>query len=323
MEMNGAFLLHFLIWTFIMVLLITIGVVGYWSLQYRQFSAAMQDTIARCGTFHVGKGPANEINNPEIMNLIHKYHNVWVVEPVPNLASYNGATLTDKAVHVIVGNKGMRQITLTDFESANGNGRSSFTGLKRTKVTPDYLYNKREMGAPSKAELAASYNNGESVEGIKPQYLNLSSFDANWLDDLLSVNSYPSGWMNHSLTSDIAKKNKLYYPSKDHYFFNGVRNFKDNESYEFARDNIWNLLIEANGNREPQTKYAGQVAYTIVPNVKQISHDRYNADGLRAGTALFAFNLRLFNSGGTIQLVTNQVRSVATTGPNADVPLYT
>ena len=89
MEMNGAFLLHFLIWTFIMVLLITIGVVGYWSLQYRQFSAAMQDTIARSGTFHVGKGPAYEINNPEIMNLIHKYHNVWVVEPVPNLASYN------------------------------------------------------------------------------------------------------------------------------------------------------------------------------------------------------------------------------------------
>ena len=338
--MNGAFMIHLVIWMMIIAFMISIGIVGFWTIQYRQFSAAMQDTIARCGTFHQGKGDANVINNPEIMDLIHRYHDIWVVEPVPNLSSYNGATLNTRAIHGIVGDQGMKTITMNDFESSMGKGRSSFNGLRRTKVQPDYLYNKLEpvtniygkLEKPertmlSKTEAAANYNSGGSVKGIKPQYLDLTGFNANWLAGVLNDQDMPhisqyGELSKHGLepSDNVSSEDSFYYPldtkDKNHYWFNGVEHFGQ-DGYRMADANIWNYFVALNGNMEPQTKYAGQVAYIIVPNVNP--DGKKNTNSLAVGTALFTFNLKWLSNKGNIQLVTNQVRSVATRGVNADV----
>lgn len=304
--------MNLIIFIMILALLFTLFEISFNVVQYRQFEAAAQQTIARIGTFHSGGGDARMINNPELINLINKYDDKWMIEPVPNLSNYNGTTVNSQTAEFLIGKQRMKSVNLNDYESANGEGRE--------KVTADFFYNKGDHGQnfskETRENLAAAYNSNGALHGIDPQYLDLSTFDGRWFVSQLPAKQGLAKWKNGNpdVTNVVGASDSLYYPGKQNAAFNGVTVEKTKDgnisAYRMADANLWNTMIQLNGNQEPQTRYAGQVAYMIVPNLN--SNGKANTTKLSVGFAfrMFAYQLSNFNSRGNVLTATNQIRSL-------------
>lgn len=311
LELNASYLMNLVIFIMVLALLFTIFEISFNVVQYRQFEAAAQQTVARVGTFHSGGGNAQSINNPELISLINKYGGKWIIEPVPNLANYNGTTVNSQTAEFLIGKHRMKSVNLNDYESVNGEGRK--------KVTADFFYNKgdhgRNFSKETRESLAASYNSNGALRGVDPQYLDLSDFDGRWFVSQLPAKQGLSKWNNGNpdVTNVVGASDSLYYPSKKNTEFNGVTVEKTKDgisSYRMANANLWNTMIQLNDNHEPQTRYAGQVAYMIVPNLSP--NGKANTGNLSVGFAfrMFAYQLSNFNSRGNVLTATNQIRSL-------------
>lgn len=309
LEFNASFITNLIIFAMCVALLLSIFMVSYEVVQYRQFEAAVQQTMARTGTFHKGGGNAQVINNPELISLINKYGDKWVVEPVPNLSNYNGTTINSRAAEFIVGKKRMKTVNLNDYESANGEARK--------KVTADFFYNKgdheKNFSRNTREALAAAYNSNDALHGVDPQYLDWSDFDSRWFISQLPASQGLRRWNNGNpdISNVVGASDSLYYPSKRNASYNGIDFEKSQDgirSYQMASPNLWNTMISLNDNREPETRYAGQMAYLIIPN--ESPNGKSNSRSMTTGLSWFAFNISNFNTRGSVQTVTNQIRSL-------------
>lgn len=304
LEQVSSFVFHILIWALLLFILVLITVMGFEYMQYNRFSTAIQETLARSGPLHRGGGDPAVINNPEVIKMIHKYGNRWVIEPVPNLSAVDGTTLSPngiKAYFTKSGLSGSQQqkmlstINLSDFEKPNGQ--------RISKLTPGYLYGKTigtsEASKDVRQRMTNDYNvggNTDYLSSIKPQYFDFDDFDAQYL-------------VNHT-PSYRDKNNEL----------NRVTWVNDGSGYSFPNFNSWSWFVRQNVKGDnsrlvtyPVVKYGGDVSYMIVPNV--------NTDGKLLGGSIiaggdstkqvFGWSTKLINGQGHIYSAKNQIRSEA------------
>lgn len=307
LEFNASFIINLMIWFMLIVFLLAGMVVGFTAIEYQRFNTAVQETVARTGTFHVNQGKYADkpfvINNPEILEVIKNYGYRWVIEPIPNLTAYDNSTLTTKGVSsVLTDDREAKTVNLSDYEHVNGS-------RKLGKVSGAYFYDKLQQPNPSQGlcqNVADMYNTNQSIVNyVRPQYLDLSDYDANKVASFYKI-------------GDTTK----YNPTKETQEFNGVvvKPFMSTNSFEkstlngysFTKENPWSKFVMANGS-EPHVKYASQVAYVIVPNSDPRGNN--NSSYMPIGAWKFMINSSIFNSKGKVQLVTNQIRSIGNAKP--------
>lgn len=288
---------HIVLWVLLVFLLVLITVMGFEYIQYNRFSTAMQETLARSGPLHRGGGDPAVINNPEVIKMIHRYGDRWVIEPVPNLSAADGTSLSPRGVQAYFRGSSLSRkqqgqtlmkINLSDFEKPNGQ--------RISKLTPGYLYGKTIDADVSKyirQLMANDYNSGTSMSYfpmIKPQYFDFDEFDAQYLVDHTS--SYRD------------KKSEL----------NHVTWLNDNSGYSFPGSNAWSWFtrrnVEGNGTY-PVVKYGGDVSYMIVPNVniKGQILGGYSTHGGDPAKQPFGWSTKLINGQGHVYSAKNQIRS--------------
>lgn len=282
---------------------------GFEYIQYNRFSTAMQETLARSGPLHRGGGDPAVINNPEVIKMIHRYGDRWVIEPVPNLSSVDGTTLSPKGVRAYFRRSGLSgnqqrqalmQINLSDFEKPNGQ--------RISKLTPGYLYGKTlgasEASKDIRQRMADDYNAGKNTnyfDSIKPQYFDFDDFDAQYL-------------VNH--TPSYRDKNSE---------LNRVTWVNDGSGYSFPNFNSWSWFARQNVKPEseisedsrsvtyPVIKYGGDVSYMIIPNIniKGQMLGGYSTHGGDPTKRAFGWSTKLINGQGHVYSAKNQIRSEA------------
>lgn len=290
---------HIVLWVLLVFLLVLITVMGFEYIQYNRFSTAMQETLARSGPLHRGGGDPAIINNPEVIKMIHRYGDRWVIEPVPNLSAADGTSLSRSGVLAYFRRSSLSKnqqrqavlkINLSDFEKPNGQ--------RISKLTPGYLYGKTIDADESKYSrqlMANDYNSGTGIRYFyetKPQYFDFDEFDAQYLVDHTS--SYRD------------KKSEL----------NHVTWLNDNSGYSFPDFNAWSWFTRRNvmGNgMYPVVKYGGDVSYMIVPNVniKGQMLGGYSTHGGDPAKQPFGWSTKLINGQGHVYSAKNQIRSEA------------
>ena len=302
LEQVSSFIFHIMIWALLLFILVLITVMGFEYMQYNRFSTAMQETLARSGPLHRGGGDPAVINNPEVIKMIHKYGNRWIIEPIPNLSAVDGTTLSPNGIMAYFAKsdlsgsqqqKVLSTINLSDFEKSNGQ--------RISKLTPGYLYGKTtgtsEVSKNIRQQMANDYNIGGNISylnSIKPQYFDFDNFDAQYLVD-------------HS-PSYRDKNNELN------------RVTWVNDGYSFPNSNAWSWFTRQNAKGDdsrlvtyPVVKYGGDVSYMIIPNV--------NTDGKLLGGSIiaggdptkqaFGWSTKLINGQGHVYSAKNQIRSEA------------
>lgn len=299
LEQVSSFMFHIVLWVLLVFLLVLITVMGFEYIQYNRFSTAMQETLARSGPLHRGGGDPAVINNPEVIKMIHRYGDRWVIEPVPNLSAVDGTTLSPKGARAYFSGSSLSRkqqvqtlmkINLSDFEKPNGQ--------RISKLTPGYLYGKTIDADASKyirQLIAKDYNSGGNTRYfymIKPQYFDFDEFDAQYLVDHTS--SYRD------------KKSEL----------NHVTWLNDNSGYSFPGSNAWTWFTRGNvtdNGMYPVVKYGGDVSYMIVPNVniKGQMLGGYSTHGGDPAKRPFGWSTKLINGQGHVYSAKNQVRSEA------------
>lgn len=287
----------------------TIMMMGFWFIQYQRFTNAMQETVARVGTFHKGSGSPVYINDRHIIDLIHAYHDQWVIVPVANPSSYDPNSLSRGAIEgnlIPVGvNSGVTVSLLNHSDNA--------------PIQANDLVGRTYNGNDS--QVAASDYNGNrdlrwnSLKLIELKYWNLNNFDSQ---------AYMDGaYHGFSTKERIDKINKL-----------NVQWNNDKSGYSLPDNVLWNNLIRLNGGREPRAQYARDLSYIVIPNnelkddysgsaINQRAHDQKffdritwipwfgndskNNDHKKIDHA--TWGTKLLNSHGEIIDVSNQIRS--------------
>lgn len=294
---------HIVLWVLLLFLLVLITVMGFEYIQYNRFSTAMQETLARSGPLHRGGGDPAVINNPEVIKMIHRYGDRWIIEPVPNLSAVDGTTLSPRGVQAYFNRSSLSEnqqeqalmkINLSDFEKPNGQ--------RISKLTPGYLYGKTidaNASKDSRQLMANDYNSGTNMRyfyTIKPQYFDFDEFDAQYL-------------VNHT-SSYRDKKSEL----------NHVTWLNDNSGYSFPNSNAWSWFTRQNAEDDgsrlttyPVVKYGGDVSYMIVPNinVKDQMLGGYSTHGGDPAKRPFGWSTKLINGQGHVYSAKNQIRSEA------------
>lgn len=309
LEYNTSAIFHLLMWIVLIYFLMTIMMMGFWFIQYQRFTNAMQETVARVGTFHKGSGDPLYINDRHIIDLIHAYHDQWVIVPVANPSSYDPNSLSRSAIEgnlIPVGkNSGVTVSLLNHSDDAH--------------IQANDLEGRTYNGNDS--QMAASVYNGNrdsrwsSLGLIELKYWNLNNFDSqaymdgtyhglSTKDRTLDVNSQTVSWNN------------------------------ENNGYSLPDNVLWNKLIQENGGREPRTQYARDLSYIIIPNnalktdysgsaINQHAHDQGFADRITWKSWFgndsknndpkkldrATWGTKLLNSHGEIIDVSNQIRS--------------
>lgn len=294
----------------------TIMMMGFWFIQYQRFTNAMQETVARVGTFHKGSGDPLYINDRHIIDLIHAYHDQWVIVPVANPSSYdpNNLSLSDPSSYnpnslslsaikdnlILVGkNSGVTVSLLNHSDNA--------------PIQANDLVGRTYNGNDS--QVAASDYNGNrdlrwnSLELIELKYWNLNNFDSQ---------AYMDG-AYHGLST----KERTYDINHQKVQWNGEN------GYSLPDNKLWNDLIQSNGGHEPRTQYARDLSYIIIPNnalkddpsgsaINQRAHDLGFADRITwkswfgndsKNNDHATWETKLLNSHGEIINVSNQIRS--------------
>lgn len=287
----------------------TIMMMGFWFIQYQRFTNAMQETVARVGTFHKGSGDPLYINDRHIIDLIHAYHDQWVIVPVANPSSYDPNSLSRSAIEgnlIPVGvNSGVTVSLLNHSDNAH--------------IQANDLAGRTYNGNDS--QMAASVYNGNrdsrwsSLELIELKYWNLNNFDSQAYMD----GAY-HGFSTNDRTLDINGQ--------------AVRWNSEKSGYSLPDNRLWNNLIQSNDGREPRTQYARDLSYIIIPNnalktdysgsaINQRAHDQGFADRITWKSWFgndsknndpkkldhATWGTKLLNSHGEIIDVSNQIRS--------------
>lgn len=309
LEYNTSAIFHLLMWIVLIYFLMTIMMMGFWFIQYQRFTNAMQETVARVGTFHKGSGNPLYINDRHIIDLIHAYHDQWVIVPVANPSSYDPNSLSQGAIEgnlIPVGvNSGVTVSLLNHSDNAH--------------IQANDLAGRTYNGNDS--QMAASVYNGNrdsrwsSLGLIELKYWNLNNFDSqaymdgtyhglSTKDRTLDINGQTVSWNN------------------------------ENNGYSLPDNVLWNKLIQENGGREPRTQYARDLSYIIIPNnalktdysgsaINQHAHDQGFADRITWKSWFgndsnnndpkkldrATWGTKLLNSHGEIIDVSNQIRS--------------
>ncbi len=309
LEYNTSAIFHLLMWIVLIYFLMTIMMMGFWFIQYQRFTNAMQETVARVGTFHKGSGDPLYINDRHIIDLIHAYHDQWVIVPVANPSSYDPNSLSWSAIEgnlIPVGvNSGVTVSLLNHSDNAH--------------IQANDLAGRTYNGNDS--QMAASVYNGNrdsrwsSLELIELKYWNLNNFDSQ---------AYMDGAYHGFSTKDrIDNINNLEVDWN-----------ADKSGYSLPHNRLWNELIQKNGGREPRAQYARDLSYIIIPNnalkddhsgsaINQHAHDQGFADRITWKSWFgndsknndpnkidrATWGTKLLNSHGEIIDVSNQIRS--------------
>lgn len=287
----------------------TIMMMGFWFIQYQRFTNAMQETVARVGTFHKGSGSAFYINDRHIIDLIHAYHDQWVIVPVANPSSYDPNSLSRSTIEgnlIPVGvNSGVTVSLLNHFDDA--------------RIQANDLAGRTYNGNDS--QMAAIDYNGSrdsrwnSLRLIELKYWNLNNFDSQ---------AYMDG-AYHGLST---KDRTLNINGQE------VRWNSEKNGYSLPDNRLWNNLIQSNDGREPRTQYARDLSYIVIPNnalkddysgsaINQHAHDQGFADRITWKSWFgkdsknndpkkldhATWGTKLLNSHGEIIDVSNQIRS--------------
>lgn len=308
LEYNTSAIFHLLMWIVLIYFLMTIMMMGFWFIQYQRFTNAMQETVARVGTFHKGSGDPLYINDRHIIDLIHAYHDQWVIVPVANPSSYDPNSLSRSAIEgnlIPVGvNSGVTVSLLNHSDNAH--------------IQANDLAGRTYNGNDS--QMAAIDYNGSrdsrwnSLRLIELKYWNLNNFDSQ---------SYMDGTY-HSLST----KERTYDINHQKVQWNGEN------GYSLPDNRLWNQLIQSNGGREPRAQYARDLSYIVIPNnalkndysgsaINQRAHDQGFADRITWKSWFgkdsknndpkkldhATWGTKLLNSHGEIIDVSNQIRS--------------
>lgn len=309
LEYNTSAIFHLLMWIVLMYFLMTIMMMGFWFIQYQRFTNAMQETVARVGTFHKGSGDPLYINDRHIIDLIHAYHDQWVIVPVANPSSYDPNSLSRGAIEgnlIPVGvNSGVTVSLLNHSDDAH--------------IQANDLAGRTYNGNDS--QMAASDYNGNrdsrwnSLRLIELKYWNLNNFDSQ---------SYMDGTY-HSLST----KERTHDINNQEVHWNNEKN-----GYSLPDNVLWNNLIRLNAGREPRAQYARDLSYIVIPNnalkndysgsaINQRAHDQGFADRITWKSWFgkdsknndpkkidhTTWGTKLLNSHGEIIDVSNQIRS--------------
>lgn len=309
LEYNTSAIFHLLMWIVLIYFLMTIMMMGFWFIQYQRFTNAMQETVARVGTFHKGSGDPLYINDRHIIDLIHAYHDQWVIVPVANPSSYDPNSLSRSAIEgnlIPVGkNSGVTVSLLNHSDDAH--------------IQANDLAGRTYNGNDS--QMAASVYNGNrdsrwsSLGLIELKYWNLNNFDSQ---------SYMDG-RYHGLST----KERTHDINIQEVHWNS-----ENNGYSLPDNALWNDLIRSNAGREPRTQYARDLSYIIIPNnalktdysgsaINQHAHDQGFADRITWKSWFgndsknndpkkldhATWGTKLLNSHGEIIDVSNQIRS--------------
>lgn len=308
LEYNTSAIFHLLMWIVLIYFLMTIMMMGFWFIQYQRFTNAMQETVARVGTFHKGSGDPLYINDRHIIDLIHAYHDQWVIVPVANPSSYDPNSLSRGAIEgnlIPVGvNSGVTVSLLNHSDDAH--------------IQANDLAGRTYNGNDS--QMAASDYNGNrdsrwnSLRLIEFKYWNLNNFDSQAYMD----GKYPG----------LSTKERTYDINHQKVQWNGEN------GYSLPDNKLWNDLIQSNGGHEPRTQYARDLSYIIIPNnalkddysgsaINQYAHDQGSADRITWKSWFgkdsknndpkkidhATWGTKLLNSHGEIINVSNQIRS--------------
>lgn len=286
----------------------TIMMMGFWFIQYQRFTNAMQETVARVGTFHKGSGDPLYINDRHIIDLIHAYHDQWVIVPVANPSSYDPNSLSLSAIKdnlIPVGENSGVTVSLLNHSDNDHIQANDLVGRTYEGNDP---------------QMAASDYNGNrnlrwnSLKLIELKYWNLNNFDSQ---------SYMDGTY-HSLST----KERTYDINHQKVQWNGEN------GYSLPDNKLWNDLIQSNGGHEPRTQYARDLSYIVIPNnalkndysgsaINQRAHDQGFADRITWKSWFgkdsknndpkkidhATWGTKLLNSHGEIIDVSNQIRS--------------
>lgn len=308
LEYNTSAIFHLLMWIVLIYFLMTIMMMGFWFIQYQRFTNAMQETVARVGTFHKGSGNPLYINDRHIIDLIHAYHDQWVIVPVANPSSYDPNSLSQSAIE---GN-------LIQFGKNSGVTVSLLNHSDNAPIQANDLVGRTYNG--NDPQMAASDYNGnrelrwDSLGRIELKYWNLNNFDSQAYMD----GAYP-GLSTKERTDRIN---------------NQEVDWNNENGYSLPDNVLWNELIQKNGGREPRTQYARDLSYIIIPNnalktdysgsaINQHAHDQGFADRITWKSWFgndsknndpkkidhATWGTKLLNSHGEIIDVSNQIRS--------------
>lgn len=286
----------------------TIMMMGFWFIQYQRFTNAMQETVARVGTFHKGSGDPLYINDRHIIDLIHAYHDQWVIVPVANPSSYDPNSLSRSAIEgnlIPVGvNSGVTVSLLNHSDDAH----------IQANDLAGRTYNEND------SQMAAIDYNGSrdsrwnSLRLIELKYWNLNNFDSQ---------AYMDGKY-----SGLSTKERTYDINHQKVQWNGEN------GYSLPDNKLWNDLIRLNAGREPRAQYARDLSYIVIPNnalkndysgsaINQRAHDQGFADRITWKSWFgkdsknndpkkidhATWGTKLLNSHGEIIDVSNQIRS--------------
>lgn len=291
----------------------TIMMMGFWFIQYQRFTNAMQETVARVGTFHKGGGDPWYINDRHIIDLIHAYHDQWVIVPVANPSSYDPNSLSLSAIEGNLIKVGVNSGVTVSLLNHSDNAHIQANDL----VGRTYSGNDPQMAA-------SDYNGNRnlrwnSLGRIELKYWNLNNFDS----QAYMNGAYP-GLSTKERADKINKLNVTWNADKSSYYV-----------YDYVRDDkvpdnkLWNNLIHSNGDHEPRTQYARDLSYIIIPNnalntdhsgsaINQSAHDQGFADRITwkswfgndsKNNDHATWETKLLNSHGEIIDVSNQIRS--------------
>ena len=308
LEYNTSAIFHLLMWIVLIYFLMTIMMMGFWFIQYQRFTNAMQETVARVGTFHKGSGDPLYINDRHIIDLIHAYHDQWVIVPVANPSSYDPNSLSRSAIEgnlIPVGvNSGVTVSLLNHSDDAH--------------IQANDLAGRTYNGNDS--QMAAIDYNGSrdsrwnSLRLIELKYWNLNNFDSQAYMD----GKYPG----------LSTKERTYDINHQKVQWNGEN------GYRLPDNKLWNDLIRLNAGREPRAQYARDLSYIVIPNnalkndysgsaINQRAHDQGFADRITWKSWFgkdsknndpkkidhATWGTKLLNSHGEIIDVSNQIRS--------------
>ena len=325
LEYNTSAIFHLLMWIVLIYFLMTIMMMGFWFIQYQRFTNAMQETVARVGTFHKGGGDPWYINDRHIIDLIHAYHDQWVIVPVANPSSYdpNNLSLSDPSSY----NPNSLSLSaikdnLIPVGKNSGVTVSLLNHSDNAPIQANDLVGRTYNG--NDPQMAASDYNGnrelrwDSLGHIELKYWNLNNFDSQAYMD----GAYP-GLSTKERTDKINKLKVTWNADKSSYC---VYDKVDDGVHENV---LWNNLIHSNGDREPRTQYARDLSYIIIPNnalntdhsgsaINQSAHDHGFADRITwkswfgkdsKNNDHATWETKLLNSHGEIIDVSNQIRS--------------
>lgn len=303
----------------------TIMMMGFWFIQYQRFTNAMQETVARVGTFHKGGGDAFDINDRHIIDLIHAYHDQWVIVPVANPSSYdpNNLSLSDPNSY----NPNSLSLNAIKKNLIRVGKNSGVTVSLLNHSDNDHIQANDLAGRTyngTDSQMAASDYNGnrdlrwDSLKLIELKYWNLNNFDSQAYMD----GAYP-GLSTKERADKINKLNVQWNKDKSSY------QVYDHKDKDVPKNVLWNDLIQSNGGREPRTQYARDLSYIIIPNnalntdhsgsaINQSAHDQGFADRITwkswfgndsKNNDHATWETKLLNSHGEIINVSNQIRS--------------